>query len=165
MLAALMFAGRVAMQHLPNIHILGLIIAVTTLVFRRKALIPLYLYVLLEGLFSGFALWWVPYLYIWLPLWGVFMLLGRAKLPKRAKPFIFAAANALHGLAFGTLYAPLQAIMFGLSFHGMLAWIAAGFWFDILHAVGNAVGGMLIVPLEAAIRRLGTHGKTAPPSQ
>ena len=41
MLAALMFASKVIMDALPNIHLLGMFIMVYTRVYRVKALIPL----------------------------------------------------------------------------------------------------------------------------
>ncbi|MBR2621042.1 MAG: hypothetical protein IKC97_01560, partial [Clostridia bacterium] len=53
MLGALMFCSDLIMEALPNIHLLGMLIVVYTIVFRRKALIPLYVYVLLMGVFSG----------------------------------------------------------------------------------------------------------------
>jgi energy-coupling factor transport system substrate-specific component len=61
---------------------------------------------------------------------------------------------ALHGLSFGTLYAPAHALMFGLSFQGMIAWIIAGLPFDLIHAAGNLAAGTMIVPLAALLKRL-----------
>ena len=61
---------------------------------------------------------------------------------------------ALHGICFGILYAPAQAIIFGLSFKAMLAWIASGFYFDVIHGIGNFFCGMLIVPLVSLLRIL-----------
>ena len=77
MLGALMFISKIIMELLPNIHLLGTFIMVYTLVFRRKALIPIYVFVLITGLYSGFATWWIPYLYIWAILWGFAMLLPK----------------------------------------------------------------------------------------
>ena len=61
MLGAIMFATKVIMEFLPNIHPLGLLTVVYTVVFRKRALIPIYIYVFLNGLFSGFSFWWLPY--------------------------------------------------------------------------------------------------------
>jgi hypothetical protein len=36
----------------------------------------------------------------------------------------------------------------------MLAWIAAGFVFDITHAVGNFAAGLLILPMSQLLTRL-----------
>ena len=124
-----------------------------TLVFRAKALIPIYIYVLGNGLYAGFNVWWVPYLYVWTILWGVTMLLPR-RMPRKVAAVVYPLVCGLHGLAFGILYAPAQALFFRLDAAGTLAWIAAGFPFDLLHAVGNLAAGCLILPLSALLLRL-----------
>ena len=127
MLGALMYASKVFMELLPNVHLLGVFTISFTLVYRKKALYPIYTYILLNGLFAGFATWWIPYLYLWTILWGVTMLLPQ-KIPKKIQPIVYMIVNACHGFLFGTLYAPAQAILFGLSFKGMIACrIAVGF--------------------------------------
>ena len=154
MLGALMFLSKIIMQMVPNVHLLGLFVAAMTLTFRFRALIPLYLFVFLDGLLSGFALWWIPYLYIWLPLWGAFMILGKLNLPKKLQTPIYMLASGFHGLIFGVLYAPMQALLFGLNFQGMIAWIIAGIPFDVIHAIGNVVSGILIVTLSSLLKKL-----------
>ena len=151
-LGALMFASDIAMEALPNIHLIGVFIVASTAVYRQKALYPLYVYVLLSGLYAGFALWWIPYLYVWTVLWGMAMLLPK-RMPKWLAPIGYAAVCGLHGLAFGVIYAPSQALLFGLNFKQMLAWIAAGLPFDVVHAVGNVIGGLLICPIIAILRK------------
>lgn len=146
MLGGVMYASKVIMEVLPNIHLIGAFIVSLTVVYRKKALYPIYVFVLLEGLFNGFNTWWIPYLYIWLPLWGATMLLPK-DMPKKIAPIVYCTVSALHGLLYGTLYAPFQAIAFGLSFKAMIAWIAAGLPWDGIHAIGNLTTGLLIVPL------------------
>lgn len=153
MLGTLMFCSKIIMELLPNIHLLGMFTMVYTLVFRKKALIPIYISVLLTGLYGGFAPWWLPYLYIWTILWGVTMLLPR-DMPVKVACAVYPIVCCLHGLAYGTLYAPAQALMFGLNFEQMLAWIAAGLAFDVLHGIGNLAAGLLIVPLANLLRKL-----------
>lgn len=153
MLGAMMFASKLIMELAPNIHLLGVFTIVFTVVYRQKALYPIYTYVILNGIFCGFATWWIPYLYIWTVLWGVTMLIPK-QMPKRAKPIVYMAVNACHGFAFGILYAPTQAIIFGLDFKGMLAWIAAGFPFDCIHGVSNFFCGILIVPLILLFKKV-----------
>ena len=63
MLGAVMYASKMLMEVLPNVHLLGTFVVAFTVVYRRKALYPIYLYVFLNGIFSGFATWWLPYLY------------------------------------------------------------------------------------------------------
>lgn len=153
MLGALMFCSKVLMEWAPNIHLLGMFTMTYTLVYRKRALFPIYVYVLINGIFAGFATWWIPYLYIWTVLWGVTMLLPRHMKKQVAVP-VYMVVCALHGLCFGTLYAPMQALLFGLDWRGMLAWIAAGFPWDVIHACGNFVAGTLILPLSALLKKL-----------
>lgn len=146
------------MEGLPNIHLLGMLTITYTLVYRAKALIPIYIYVFLNGLYAGFNAWWVPYLYIWTILLGLTMLLPKS-LPQWAARIIYPLLCGLHGLAYGALYAPAQAIMFGLNFEQTLAWIAAGIPFDIIHAVGNVAVGLLIFPLSELLKKLEDRSK------
>ncbi len=152
-LGALMFASKLAMQALPNIHLLGLFIMAFTLVFRCKALIPLYIYVTLEGIFFGFTVWWVPYLYVWAILWGVTMLLPR-RMPRRVAVVVYAVVCGLFGLSFGTLYAPVFALLMHFSWQGMTAWIAAGLPFDAIHGAANVGFGLFVLPLSELLRKL-----------
>lgn len=153
MLGALMFCSKIVMEALPNIHLLGMLTMTYTIVFRAKALIPIYIYVFLNGLFVGFDPWWVPYLYIWTVLWGVTMLIPK-KTPKAVACVIYPIICSLHGLFFGALYAPVHALMYHFSFEQTMAWIAAGLAFDIVHCIGNFVVGLLIFPMSEVLKKL-----------
>ena len=120
---------------------------------EKKALIPIYVYVLLNGLFAGFNSWWVPYLYIWTILWGAIMILPK-NMPKAVACIVYPIVCAAHGLLFGALYAPVQALMFGFTFEQTLAWIAAGLSFDMIHMVGNFAVGLLIFPVSVTLKKL-----------
>ena len=152
MLGALMYASKIIMDVLPNIHLLGTLICAVTVVYRLKALYPIYVFVFLTGLYGGFSPWWIPYLYVWTVLWGAVMLLPK-QMPKKIAPFVYMAVCSLHGFLFGVIYAPAQAILFGLDFEGMLAWIAAGLPFDIIHGISNLFVGILICPIIALLKR------------
>ena len=159
MLGALMYTSKMLMEFLPNIHLLGMFIVASTVVYRAKALYPIYIYVFLDGLFSGFSAWWIPYLYIWALLWGMTMLLPK-KIPEKARIFVYSGISALHGFLFGTLYAPAQAVMFGYDLKTTLAWIVSGLPFDFIHGVSNFICGFLIIPLIKileASKRLGQN--------
>lgn len=156
MFGALMFASKILMAWIPNVHILGPIIITLTIVYRQKALYPIYLYVFADGLFGGFALWWYPYLYIWAVLWGITMLLPR-RMPLWLAPIVYMIVCALHGFSFGTLYAPVQALMFGFDFKTTIAWIIAGFPFDLIHGISNFAFGTLIIPLVTIIKKTDRH--------
>lgn len=153
MLGALMYVSKVIMEIAPNVHLLGVFTIAFTVVYRKKALYPIYTYVILNGIFTGFATWWLSYLYIWTVLWAVTMLLPK-NMPKKIRPIVYMLVNACHGFLFGTLYAPAQALLFGLSFQGMIAWIIAGLPWDMIHGVSNFFCGTLIVPIILLLRRL-----------
>lgn len=153
MFGVLMYASKLVMEAIPNVHLLGMFTMLFTIVYRAKALYPIYIYVMLNGLFAGFSPWWVPYLYVWTVLWGITMLLPR-KMPTAVAAVVYPIICALHGLAFGTLYAPAQALMFGLNWQQMIAWIVAGLPWDALHAGGNLVAGLLILPFSQLLVRL-----------
>ena len=154
LLGALMYAAKIALEFLPNIHLVGVFIVALTVVYRKKALYPLYTFVLITGLMNGFALWWLPYLYIWIPLFGAALLIP-SNLPNRFRPPVYMLINAAHGFLYGTLYAPAQALLFGMDFDGTIAWILAGLPWDMIHGIGNLFCGILIAPLILLLRQLG----------
>ena len=128
MLAGLMFASKQIMEVLPNVHLLGVFTIAITLVYRRKALYPIYGFVLIQGLFSGFAL-------------------------GRVKPLQVMLLCAAHGYLYGTLYAPAQALLFGLDWKGMVTWILAGLPWDFVHGTSNFFCGLLILPLARTLQK------------
>jgi len=151
MLGAIMYVSKVIMEWIPNVHLLGTIIMAYTLVYRKKALYPIYVFVFLCGALGGFNAWWIPYLYIWTVLWAVVMLLPR-NMPKKWKPLVYMLVSAAHGFLYGTLYAPVQAFMFGLNLEGTIAWIVTGLPWDAIHGVSNFFCGLLIVPIITVLR-------------
>ena len=153
MLGTIMFVSKILMEAFPNIHFIGMLTMVYTIVYRKKALIPIYVYVFLNGIYAGFSPWWIPYLYVWTVLWAVTMALPKNMSQKTAVP-VYAVVCALHGLCFGIIYAPAQALMFHLNLKATVAWIAAGIPFDAIHALGNLAAGLLIVPLSEALKKV-----------
>ena len=155
MLGTLMCISKYVMEILPNMHLLAVFTVAFTVVFRKKALYPIYIFVFLVGFFSGFSVWWLPYLYIWAVLWGAVMLIPKNINPKIA-PFVYIAVCSLHGFLYGTIYAPAQALLFGLDFKGTVAWIIAGLPFDMVHGFSNLCLGVLIVPIIKVLNKLKT---------
>ena len=155
MLSALMFSSKVLMEVLPNIHLLGTFIVTFTVVYRQKALYPIYGYVLVNGLYEGFnPFGWLPELYLWAILWGVVMLLPK-NMPAKIKPVVYMTVSGLHGLLFGVFYAPVYAIFAKLSLVETFSWVVAGLGFDALHGAGNFALGILILPIVSVLRGLG----------
>lgn len=146
-LAALMYASKLAMDFLPNIHLIGVFVIALSVVYRKKALYPIYAFVFLTGLMSGFSTWWIPYLYIWTVLWAVVLILPR----NMNRPIVYMIICALHGFLYGILYAPVQGILYGMSFEAVLAWIVAGLPWDLVHGIGNFFCAFLVMPIIKAL--------------
>ena len=155
MLGALMYISKIVMDPFPNMHLLGVFTVAFTVVYRKKALFPIYIFVFITGIFSGFATWWIPHVFIWTVLWGAVMLIPK-NMPKKVAPIVYIVVCGLHGFLYGILYAPSQALLFGLDFKGTVAWIVAGLPFDMVHGFSNLILGVLIVPIIKVLKKLKT---------
>ena len=49
LLGSLMYVSKIALEWAPNIHLLGVFTIAFTIVYRKKALYPIYTYVLLNS--------------------------------------------------------------------------------------------------------------------
>ena len=154
LLSALMCVGDFAMEWLPNVHFVGVLIVIATVVYRWYALLPIYVYVFIQGIVGAFQPWWIAYIYIWDFLWLFVMLIPKS-LPQKIKNILYISVCALHGFLFGTLYAPSQVLLFfGGDFTKMIPWIIAGIPADITHGTGNLIlGAALIVPMIKILKR------------
>ena len=65
MLAAMTFGAKYVMSLLPNIEPVSLCVMLYAVVFGKKWVYPVYLYVALEILFYGLGIWNINYLYTW----------------------------------------------------------------------------------------------------
>ena len=137
MLGAIAYVGQVALSFLPNIEVVSILFLVYTKIFGKKALFPIYVFVLLEGIFWGFGSWWIMYLYVWAVLWGITMLL------RRNDPAVFwAVINGAFGLVFGALCSITQGVMFGIG--SGFAYFISGIPFDIVHCIGNFLTALFL---------------------
>ena len=147
MFGAMLFISQVVMAGLPNIELVSLLIIVWTRVFRGGALPGIGVFVILQGLYYGFGIWWMSYLYIWFILWGIVMLVPRGmpmRYPLRALGWALLAGA--YGFAFGALTA-IPWLITGGPATALSYWLS-GLSFDIPHAIGNFVLAlMLAVPL------------------
>lgn len=133
--AALMFALQTAMAGLPNIEPVSLLIVIFTLYFRKKTLFAIYAFALLEGIWYGFHIWWVMYLYVWTILWAAVMLLSRKG--KRHGAIFWAVVSGAFGLCYGFFSSFPYVVTGGLNM--AYSWWLAGLPWDVTHGVGNFV--------------------------
>ncbi len=150
MLSAIMLISKLLLEAIPNFHLLAVFTIAMTAVYRKKALYPICLYAILQGVVAGFNPWWVPHLYLWTVLWGTVMLLPK-NMPKAVAAVVYTAVCGLHGFLYGMLYAPMQAIFFGLDLEGMITWWIAGLPFDAVHGAHNLLLGLLIMPIISVL--------------
>ena len=151
MLGAVMYASKMIMEMIPNVHLLGVFIVAFTVVYRKKALYPIYIFVLLTGLLNGFSTWWLPYLYIWFVLW-LFVMFVPKKLNSALKTAIYMIICAIHGFAYGILYAPVHMFIYGMSFDAIVAWVVAGLPWDMVHGISNFFCTLLTLPIIKALK-------------
>ena len=147
MLGAITFAGKVVMMVLPNIEPVSLMTMLFAVVFGRKCLYPIYVYVLLEFILYGFHLWSINYLYVW-----AILALAAWLMRNITHPLSWALLSGGFGLFFGVLCAPVYAFSGGFSF--ALSWWVSGIPFDLLHCAGNfAIALVLFVPLRRLLEQ------------
>ncbi|MBQ2853872.1 MAG: hypothetical protein IJE81_00195 [Oscillospiraceae bacterium] len=147
-LGAMTFAAKYVMSGLPNIEPVSLMVMVFGAVFGKKAVYPVYLYVLMEFLFYGLGIWNVMYLYIWPGLAFVAYLLRRME-----SPMHWALLSGAFGLLFGAACMPVDIVIGGFSY-AAAKWIS-GIPFDITHCIGNfAIALILFRPLHSLTQRL-----------
>ncbi len=134
---ALIFGAKLAMAPLPNIEPVSLLIIIFTRFFGAKALIVIYSYTMLEGVFYGFGSWWICYLYVWAVLFLVVLLLREMD-----SAVGWAIVSGMFGLLFGALCSLTYVFILGPA--GGLAYFLSGLTFDLLHCAGNFVIALLL---------------------
>ena len=154
-LAAVLVASKFALDGLPNIELVSLLVILYTLEYPRLAVPAVYTYVFVYGLLNGFGIWWFPQLYIW-----AVMLFARLMRQNRSV-LLWALLSGLFGLCYGALYAVSYAVMNGGIAAGV-AWWVTGIPFDLLHGAGNFVVALLLYkPLRYCLQRAKQLGPQA----
>ena len=150
-----MFASKILLEWAPNIHMLGMFTMVAAIVYRGWGLIPIYLYASILTVYYGFAPWCVIHFYVWTVLWALTVLIPR-RLPTAVRAVIYPILCGLHGLMYGVLCSITQVPIYYNSFsiEKLIAYTASGFYFDVIHAIGNVGFGLLVLPLSTLLLRL-----------
>lgn len=146
-LGAMTFAAKYVMSFLPNIEPVSLCVMLFAVVFGKKWVYPVYLYVALEILFYGISLWNINYLYIW----AVLAVAARA-LRNMQHPLNWALLSGTFGLLFGALCGIVDVFIGGFGY-ALTKWIS-GIPFDIAHFAGNFVIALLLFkPLRSLMEK------------
>ena len=151
-LGAMTFAAKYVMSFLPNIEPVSLFVMLFAVVFGKKWVYPVYLYVLLEILFYGISLWNINYLYIWAVL-GIAAYCLRAMQGRLG----WALLSGGFGLMFGALCGIVDVFIGGFSY-ALTRWVS-GIPFDIAHCAGNFVIALLLFePMRHLLEKLYRKG-------
>lgn len=145
-LTAVVFAAQVAMGFLPNIELVTLLFILYTLVLGKKVFFIIYVFVFLEGIFYGFGLWWINYLYIW-TVQSIITLLLR----KQTSVIFWSIISGFYGITFGALCSIPYFFMGGIP--SAFAYWVSGIIYDIPHCIGNVIICLLLFkPLYKVLR-------------
>jgi energy-coupling factor transport system substrate-specific component len=148
MQAAVLLVLQVALRFIPNVEIVSLLIILYTLIFGRKTIYTIYVFVFLEGIVYGIGLWWFNYLYVWLVLYMITLIFH-----KNNSAFYWAVISGSFGLSFGLLCSIPYFITGGLP-SGFAYWVN-GILFDLVHGLGNFIAAItLYKPLYYILDKL-----------
>ena len=130
-MAAMLFIVQICFAGLPNIELVSFLIIIFTINFSAKQVFfASYIFCVLEGLFYGFGLWWIMYLYVW-----QILILITSILKKIDSIIVWAVISGSFGLFFGALCSIPYLFIGGIGM--AFAWWVSGLPFDILHCIGN----------------------------
>lgn len=144
LMATGMSAAKAVMSALPNIEPVTLLVMLCAITFGWQTLYAVYTFVALEFLLYGFGMWSFAYLYVWL-----LPAIGAIALRRCQSCWPFALLSAAFGLSFGALCA--IPYLFAGGWAAALSYWTAGILFDLLHAAGNLILTLLLLP---PLRRL-----------
>ena len=152
-LTAVVFVAQVLMGFLPNLELVTLLLLLYTVMFGRKVFFIIYVFVLLEGFFYGFGLWWINYLYVW-SVQALITLIFR----KQDSVVFWSILSGFYGITFGALCALPHFFMGGPS--SAFAYWVPGVAYDIPHCIGNVLLCLLLYRplrqlLEQAVKGIG----------
>lgn len=149
LLSAILYVSKVALEMLPNVELVSVLIMVYTLVFGAETLWIITVFNLFELIQWGFGSWWISYLYVW-PLLCVAVLL--LKKPLKEEFLIWSVIAGCFGLFFGSLFA-IAYLPVDPSY-ALAYWISGLMW-DVWHGVWNFILMMVLgKPLYRLLSKL-----------
>lgn len=132
MLGGLVSVSQIALSFIPNVETVSLFIILFSLIYNKKAMYIVFVFVAIMGLIYGFRLWWFGYVILW-----PFLCITTYKLKTiiNGKYLILSLYSGSFGLLFGFFYAIPYGIFGGIN-AGIAYWVS-GIPFDIIHGIGN----------------------------
>lgn len=149
LLSAILYVSKVALEFLPNIELVSLLVILYSLVFGWETILIVTVFNMFELIQWGFGTWWFSYLYVWPLLCVITMLLK--KLIKE-EFVIWAVVSGGFGLIFGSLFAVFY--LFVDCGYALAYWISGLPW-DVVHCIGNFVLMLLVgKPLYKLLKKV-----------
>lgn len=148
MMTALLETVKFALQSIPNVELVTLLVMIFTLMIGPKVVIAIFAFVGLECFVWGLGVWTVMYLYVWpiLMLCTFFLRSIRSKWP-------FVMLSAMFGFFFGALCSLPYFFIGGATM--AFSWWIAGIPYDLIHGGANAVVCVLLFdPLRRLAEKL-----------
>lgn len=141
-LAVVLFVGQVALNAIPNAEVVFLLIiciAIFTPLSKKFLLLISIIFVMLEGVYYGFHIWFFVYLLV-IPFYMIL-----ARLLKRVinTPLKAAFFSMILGLFFDVFFA-LANCLLSMNFVTFFPYLLSGIWFSIVHAIANYVIMLLL---------------------
>lgn len=155
LLSAILYVSKLALDFLPNVELVSLLVILYTLVFGKETFMIVTVFNLFQMIQWGIGTWTVSYCYVWPFLCLITLLLK--KLIKE-EFVIWSMVSGVFGLIFGSLFAVLYLFIdpaYALSY-----WVAGLPW-DVWHAVWNFI--LMIVlgkPLYMVLNKMKTSVQT-----
>lgn len=148
LLSSILFSVQVGLAFLPNVELVTLLIILYTVTVREKTIYIISVFILLEGLFYGFGLWWINYLYIWFILFFITTVFR-----KERSSLLWAIISGAYGFLFGALCSIPYFFIGG--FQTAFAYWISGIPFDLAHGFTNFLLALfLFKPLARIMDRL-----------
>ena len=133
LLSAILYVSKVALEFLPKVELVSLLVILYTLVFGKETFLTVTVFNLFELIQWGFGTWWFSYLYVW-PLLCLITLILKKLIKEEI--LVWAIVSGCFGLIFGSLFA-IVYIPINLSY-ALTYWISGLPW-DVWHGVCNFI--------------------------
>lgn len=157
-IAAILLAGQVALQFIPNVEIVTVIIIVAAFVFPPSvSIMASVIFATGEWLIYGFGYWVVAYYIYWVLLALVATSLKLIRNPKKRNIIAVVIAvvqTAFFGVLTSAIDAAFASNMSRLFFTYFPIIYARGVWFYVTHIISNAIiVGLIFTPLSKSLAR------------
>lgn len=140
--------AKFALSSIAGIEIVSLLFILYTLSFGKRISYVLPAFLIVEGIFGGFGIWWFMYVYIWSILVAVTYGFRKYK-----SMWFWSTISGIFGLLFGTMCCPVYFIAFGTE--TAVSWWVAGIPTDIIHGISNfIVCAILFKPLQTVLNKV-----------